>query len=127
MNNITVWFSLQGLSCLERDYNLGVKKNTNIVEEQARCNRDEAIPLHYEPIHTPAMTLPELQMTSVSQEENGGQSWHYLSKGLLYRKGALTYIAMAKQSFGENKFLETIKQLKVGFSCYSKCMASLSN
>jgi len=58
-------------------------------------------------------------MTSVTSEGEG-QSWHFLSKSLLYRKAAFTFLAMAKQKCAEMKFLDAFKLLKMTFYSFSK-------
>ncbi|XP_052773839.1 erythroid differentiation-related factor 1-like isoform X1 [Mya arenaria] len=136
-------FIQMGLSYLRRDLDLGTHKRSSLVEEQAKCNSDEAIPLHYEPIrkneknankNTKTHTADpdtkyevkvdlDLQMTSVTpdsevRDRKQDQSWHVLSKGLLFRKAAFTFSALAKQALGSNNLLDLLKFLKLAFSCF---------
>lgn len=124
----------QALICLENDLKIGPHKKFNIVEEQAKCNSDEAIPLHYEPLKqslaagsrsatSERSRSDELQMTYISQEKEGpkkDQTWHQLSKGLLFRKAALTFSAMAKNNLNKSQFTESLKYLKLAMYCFGK-------
>jgi len=67
----------------------------------------------------------DLTVTSVAKEtsmkdEGQGQSWHTLSKGLLFRKASYTYAALAKMALANTKLDETLKCLKLAFYCFSK-------
>ncbi|XP_060566894.1 erythroid differentiation-related factor 1-like [Ruditapes philippinarum] len=118
----------KGLACLEYDLKVGSHKQSHIVEEQAKCDSDTAIPLHYEPLKKTAATdspvldtgrssrTGDLQMTSFNKEgdeQPEGQTWHHLSKGLLYRKAAMTFSAMARGCMNKAEYIEAVKYLKL--------------
>lgn len=129
-------FIFQGLVCLEYDLRVGPHKTSRIVEEQATCHSDEAIPLHYEPLarspttHSRRPTVggegqrsDELQMTSISvesEDQQTGHTWHKLSKGLLLRKAALTFAAITKTNMNKSEYTESFKYLKLAMYCFGK-------
>jgi hypothetical protein len=128
------------LACLEYDLKVGSHKQSHIVEEQAKCDSDTAIPLHYEPLKKTAATdspvldtgsssrTGDLQMTSFNKEgdeQPESQTWHHLSKGLLYRKAAMTFSAMARGCMNKAEYIEAVKYLKLAMYSLSKDIFNL--
>lgn len=117
----------RALSCLEYDLKIGSQKSSHIVEEQAKCNADQPIPLHYEPIKRQQTTssppadleksrTDDLQMTFIHKDNDSPkkvQTWHQNPKGLLFRKAALTFAAMAKNTLTKSNYMEAFKFLKL--------------
>ncbi|XP_053407087.1 erythroid differentiation-related factor 1-like isoform X2 [Mercenaria mercenaria] len=128
----------RALVCLEYDLKVGQHKKSRIVEEQAKCDSDTAIPLHYEPLKRKTATLPpdpsdaeksrsdDLQMTSFNKEAEGqqkGQTWHQLSKGLLFRKAAVTFSAMTRGCMNKGECVKSVKYLKLAMVCLNAMKA----
>ncbi|KAH3706561.1 hypothetical protein DPMN_065948 [Dreissena polymorpha] len=135
-----VKFICKGLKCLQFDLEHGAHRPSKIIEEQVRCNRDEAIPLHYEPLNKPSSqeqrqsqseekrSLADLRVTSKSPEVEGqGHAWHLVSKGLLYRKAAYTFLALAKPCVPRGEMLETLRYLRLAFACFGMLKSLLPN
>lgn len=124
---------------MQYDLERGAHRQSNIIEEQVRCNRDEAIPLLYEPLNKLSnqeqrpseseekRSLADLRVTSKSPEVEGqGHTWHLASKGLLYRKAAYTFLALAKPCVPRGEMLEALRYLKLAFACFGKLIVLLS-
>lgn len=89
-----------------------------MVEEQVQCNKDEAIPLHYQPIS--GEDKPEnLQMTSLISDDSS-ESWHYLSKGLMFRKAALTFIGLCKLNMSQSQYVFALRCVRSALYCYGE-------
>lgn len=134
----------RGLMCLEADLKCPPKKS-HIVEKQRRCNSDEAIPLHYEPLHKPTTNVDSENKTNDPKfsehtvESRGqayelqkvgsdsvpkGQSWHVLSKGLLFRKAAMVFSALSKKCLNDSSYADAFKYVKLAVYCFEamKCV-----
>ncbi|KAL4231619.1 Erythroid differentiation-related factor 1 [Mactra antiquata] len=124
----------RGLGCLQYDLKVGKHRSSQIVEEQATCNSDEAIPLHYEPliktnisstsVNKETLSLEKIPTVSVESKENDPQSWHTLSEGLLYRKAALAFSAMTKSCMVVDDMMKSYTYLKMALTCFDafKCV-----
>ena len=130
------------MTCLEYDLKVGPHKQSHIVEEQAKCDSDTAIPLHYEPLKKTTKTGKrvisdqkrssgpgDLQMTSFTkegEEQPQGQTWHQLSKGLLFRKAAMTFAAITRGCVNKAEYIQAVKYLKLAMCSFSKIIFTLS-
>ena len=110
---------LQGLQCLDNDMLNQCQQGTSVIEEQARCNRDEAIPLHYTPL-SKEDNSENLQMTSLVADEKH-DSWHNLSKGLMFRKAALALIGLCKLHMSGSQYLSGLRCIRSALYCYGEC------
>ena len=115
---------LQGLQCLDDDILKQSQQGNSVVEEQAHCNRDEAIPLHYSPLHTDD-NMENFQMTSLVADE---KSWHNLSKGLMFRKAAIAFIGLCKLNMSGSQYLPALRCIRSALYCYGKyCISHISD
>ena len=90
-----------------------------MIEEQAQCNRDEPIPLHYKPLDRVDHSK-FLQMASVVSEESS-ESWHHLSKGLMFRKAAMAFIALCKLKMSRSQYISGLRCIRSALYCYGEC------
>ena len=94
------------------------QQSKSVIEEQAQCNRDEAIPLHYEPIYqTEHCNI--LEMASVIPGESS-ESWHNLSKGLMLRKAAIAFVGLCKINMNRNQYMSAFRCVRSALYCYSE-------
>ena len=153
-------FFWQALLCLERDINLvdrissnsheGLSKSSGLYEEQASCNPNKAIPLHYTPLEKSSNATESqsflssecslegqtevkhyeggnLKMESCLQmafmgldQSTSSKPWHNLSRGLLFRKAAITFAALLKSRMNTRDYKDALKYLRMSLYCFSE-------
>ena len=91
------------------------QQSKSVIEEQAQCNKDEAIPLYYESIDS----LEQCKVLEMAYGESS-ESWHRASKGLMLRKAALAFIALCKLNMDRNMYMSALHNIRSGLYCYSK-------
>ena len=94
------------------------QQSKSVIEEQAQCNKDEAIPLYYESIDS-LEQCKVLEMAYMLHGESS-ESWHRASKGLMLRKAALAFIALCKLNMERNMYMSALHNIRSGLYCYSK-------
>ncbi|ESO95111.1 hypothetical protein LOTGIDRAFT_232201 [Lottia gigantea] len=111
----------KGLECLSRDLNVMKTrgKDFSIVEEQAYCDPNVAIPLSYEPLRKPSST-DNLQLTTIDNKQPEVYSWHGLSKCLLLRKAAMTFYSTCKEYLSIQKFGHALRQIRFAIVCFEE-------
>lgn len=117
---------LQGLMCLDKDFTLQILKKKNIVEEQATCNKNTAIPLHYEPLQKSAPPHndkePPLHVKDQSVvEAETSVTWHRTLKVLLLKKAAIALYTLARSAALENQPGKSLCLLRISLQCYGQC------
>ena len=115
------------------------------IDNQAKCDPNEAIPLHYQPIrkqanHTAAngkrspsspdpdafgreqSPEPDLanQMTVFHRSLLPQGSWHRQSKSLLIRKAAIAYYGLTEAMMASDKYLLAWKHIRLALHCFRK-------
>lgn len=123
--------TLQGLSCLHASLSEETEDSKHKVETQAECNPSEAIPLHYEPLHpNPSQkatkqgmgkhtySVNELSLLALSSMSHS--TWHSLSKVLLLRKAAISYLGLARINLAAEKFGRALKYIKLALCSFGE-------
>ncbi|XP_061171381.1 erythroid differentiation-related factor 1-like [Saccostrea echinata] len=113
----------RGLLCLDKDFTIQIRKNKNIVEEQMTCNKDTAIPLHYEPLQKSAPphndTEPPLHDRDQSVvETESSLTWHRTLKVLLLKKAAVALYTLARGAAVEYQAGKSLRLLKISLQCF---------
>ncbi|XP_062611260.1 LOW QUALITY PROTEIN: erythroid differentiation-related factor 1-like [Saccostrea cucullata] len=113
----------KGLLCLDKDFTIQIRKNKNIVEEQMTCNKNTAIPLHYEPLQKSAPphndTEPPLHDKDQSVvETESSLTWHRTLKVLLLKKAAVALYTLARGAAVEYKAGKSLRLLKISLQCF---------
>lgn len=114
----------QGLMCLDKDFTLQILKKKNIVEEQATCNKNTAIPLHYEPLQksAPPHNDKEPPLHDKDQsvvEAETSVTWHRTLKVLLLKKAAIALYTLARSAALENQPGKSLCLLRISLQCYA--------
>ncbi|KAL3863890.1 hypothetical protein ACJMK2_005617 [Sinanodonta woodiana] len=117
----------KGLVCFDLHNAKKKRMESHIVEEQARCNKDEAIPLHYEPLqkkHSVSSEPEDLYIAECKEvvqmctdDSSRSADWHDV-KAKLIRKAAITFYTVAKMTASQNKLRERLRLLKNAFICF---------
>ncbi|KAK3590013.1 hypothetical protein CHS0354_041036 [Potamilus streckersoni] len=115
----------KGLVCFELHNAKKKRMESHIVEEQVRCNRDEAIPLHYEPLQKKhAVSSEDLYIAECkdvvhvgTDESSRSSSCHDSFKAKLIHKAAITFHALAKMHASQNKYRECLRLLRNALIC----------
>ncbi|KAK3095461.1 hypothetical protein FSP39_014975 [Pinctada imbricata] len=114
-----------GLQCLDRDFTVQIHKQKNLVEEQAQCYKDQAIPLHYEPLNMSAPPHDETDHPLHDKEQEQlaepepSRSWHRLLKVLLLRKATIAFCTVARKEMALKDVGSCLKNIDLALKCFA--------
>ena len=96
------------------------------MEEQRRCNSDQAIPLHYEPLKKSAPPYNEADPPLHDKDHiqlvgaESSDTWHRLSKVLLLRKATISFCTIARKRLAEKNVGSCLKNVELALTCFGK-------